>query len=363
MNYIINSSTQKENGSSLLQDSQYPVNWIITYVVNVILIILSIWLTISASVCSNICGCFRKLDSGNHNKRLMQIATAASALTLPRLILTHLLFWVGYRNDTKDQFCEIEMDISVTFSVLVYVIVYLFLWLRQQFVYKQPTIKSLHTKTIKILSCACLCYILLGAVIVIIMFVEPLSHKSTPIGCFHRQNETKSHLNLPFNVYYVSYAVVLVSQIGLASLLVYPLVCHRNMKNEPSKKKMKPTTNRTLQSNKNISLQPKNKNTDSINFNQTADEIEKNLARQSQRTAIFKASKKRIFQVIKRIVICTLGCIITDLIAQVMVGVVIKGTKPRYFTNTILDVSMVLNVVFVIRSFENYKKIFCFFFQ
>ena len=306
-NISLNSSITSDSSFNI---SQYPLIWIIGFVVNIALIIIAIWLFSSASVFGNICGCFPDEKLQSERKRLLQMAAVASALTLPRLILTQFLFWIGYSDNKKDQFCEIVLDMSIVVYVVAYVVVYLFLWLRQQFILKQPSVILKNIKKIKVLRWICFWYIIVAAVAMIFVYVEPLAHRSTQVGCYDRGNETKTRLNLPFNVYYLSAATMVMAQLCLMALLVYPLV----------------------------RLWDKNQ--------------------RHQKSTTFNASKQRILEIIKQIVTCAFGCIISDLTASVLVGAVINNREPRYLSNTILDISMILNIVFFFRSFESYKNIF-----
>ena len=365
MKYNFENFTEQLNRSSLSEAPQYPVIWVAGFIANIILIILSLCLFVTAFAFGNICIYFRNESVQNDRKRLLQMATIASALTLPRLILTHLLFWLGY-NNKSNQLCEIILDISVIAYMVPYVMVYFFIWLRQQFGNKQPAFSSMYTKAFKVVSYLCFCFIIVGAVAVILMFVEPLSHKSTLIGCYNYESDAKTSLNLPFSAYYIFYAVMVFSQISLIVLLAYPLVCHSKMKRYVYTRNKESTTSKTIHPDKNICFQKSKKRTDltavptqTENVNNKMETTEKNIAMPHQMSASFKALRKRTLQEIKRNVICALGCLLTNMTANAIVGLIIKGTQPRYFTGTVYDVSMVLNVVFFFRSFENCKTIFC----
>ena len=372
MKYYTDNFTQQINGSSLLQDSQYPIKWIIGYVINIILIIWSILLTVSISVNSNICEGFGNQEFKNYLKPLFLAATIASSLTVPRLILTHLLFWIGFNNNSSDQFCEIVIDMSIVVYGLAHLAVYLLFWLRQQFIYKQPSVILLNTKKIKILNCVFLCYLFvcLGLILAVL---EPQSNQSTINGCYYYHEQFEKDLNLPFNVYYISSFIAIGYEIVFIGLLLYPLLCLWNKINKNNEKNIKSPSNISSSSNKSINFQTNNTNT-GLTTAPTSSQIMSELSaetnevsaesveRESQQTNSIKASKQQILQVIRRIVACSSLCFILDLTAVCVVGMIFKSTIPRYLSNTIYDIVMVLRILLFLRSFESYKKIVCFIF-
>ena len=344
--------------------NQSQATWIGCFVVNVILIILSIWLTASSALYTSRSS--KKKNFEKNSKRLLRMATLASVLTLPRLISTNLLFWIGYNDDIKDQTCEILLDISVVAIIVTFAFVYLFLWLRQHYIYKQPSITAINTKTVRILSWTCFIYIIFGTFVLVFLFVKDAGHQSTPIGCFARRNVTNINETASFNGYYFSAVGVVLAQISVFALLVYPLIRHWNLRIEQtniqtSSEKHSVAITRNLSSNveheesricASIS-QTTNENTTNTT---TTIESKKKTPKKSRRKSSETSSMQRIHRVIKRNATCALGCIISDLSVQIVNGV-IGDTQPRYFTNTILDISIVLNIVFFIRSFDNYKNI------
>ena len=108
----MNNFTSKPTSENLFNFKMHQDQaiWISSFIVNIILITLSMWLTASSTLYISK---YSKKNLDRNRKRLLQMAILASALTLPRLLLTHLLFWIGYNDDEEDQTCEIVMDTSV----------------------------------------------------------------------------------------------------------------------------------------------------------------------------------------------------------------------------------------------------------
>ena len=366
----MNNSTSKPTSENLFNFKMHQDQaiWISSFIVNIILITLSMWLTASSTLYISK---YSKKNFERNRKRLLQMAILASALTLPRLLLTHLLFWIGYNDDEEDQTCEILMDTSVIAYVLAFIMVYLFLWMRQHFIYKQPSITSINTKTIRVLSWTCFTYIILGAIAVIFLFVKDTGHQSTSIGCYARTNITNVNELISFNVFYLSSAVVVLAQISVFALLVYPLIRHWNLHTDQTN--IQTQYNRNLMAmSRNVSSYAENELTVSLTNYTTISQIKnrnttiapkKKTLMKSRSKSTQSSSMQRLHRVIRTNAVCALGCIVSDLSVNIVVGVVIGGTQPRYFTSTILDISMVLNIIFFLRSFDNYKDIFCSIFQ
>ena len=314
----------------------------------------------------------KKMNFYKDQKRLLQMATLTSALTLPRLLLTHLLFWIGYNDDEEDQTCEIVMDISVVAYVLTFMMVYLFLWMRQHYIYKQPSIASINTKTIRVLSWACFTYIIIISICVIFLFVKDAGHRSTLIGCYTRRNVTNVNETTSFNGYYFSSAGLVLAQISVFALLVYPLIRHWNLQVLHTKIQTSSDTNSVAVTKHFSSIDKIEVSGTSTNYattsqitngnTMTKQVLKEKTNKQFRSKSCEMLSKQRLQQIIKRNAACALGCIISDLSVQIMNGAVIKGTQPRYFTGTLLDVSLLVNIVFFFLSFNSFKKIFCFLF-
>ena len=327
------------------------------------------FVNVSISVSNHVCGSFGNQKSKNHLKPVFVLAIITSLLTLPRLILTHLLFWIGFNNDTSDQFCEIFIDMSIVVYTMVCGAAYLLPWLREQFIYKQPSVILLNTKKIKVLNCIFLCFLFACTGLLLVVFLEPQSHQSTINDCYHHRGQSEEDLNLPFNIYYILSAISIGLLIGFIALLLYPLLCLWNKINKNNPKNKKSLLNISSNSNKSINYKNNNTDTDLATTSTSSQIVSKISAeitkvsaeneRESQQTDSFKASKQQILKVVRLIVVSSLLCFILDLTIIIVMGIIFKGTQPRYFSCTIYDIVIVLKYFLFLRSFDNYKKIVC----
>ena len=348
------------NGSFLLEFHNYEIQWLISLTFNVVIIFFALYLTFSTA--NRTCGCFKK-NLNVCQKRLLQMATLASALTLPRLISTNFLFWIGFNNRTDDQTCEVLLDISVVAYVLVFVMVYLFLWWRQRHIYKQPSMVSINTKAFRILSWVCFFCLIASGIAIAFMFVFSIAHKSTPAGCFPRDYDSEDLLT-SFSLFYVAIAVMVSSQITLFALLAHPLISHLKLHSKQKnsqQKKISSNLNKSQFFLENNAMQAATTTATITDKNLQTTTTEEKLPKtiKSQFSFQFCSTKQRLLRLIKRNAACALGCITSDLTALIINGMIIKATQPRYFTQTILDISMILNVVFFLLSFDNCRELFC----
>ena len=205
------------------------------------------------------------------------------------------------------------------------------------------------------------------------MFVESKPYQSTINGCYYYHEKFEKDLNLPFSIYYISSFIAIACEVVFIALLLYPLLSLWNKINRNNVKNKKSPSDITSSSSKSINFQSNNTNSDlttAPNSCQTVSEMSakttkvcaESVERESQQTDSFKASKQQILQVVRRNIVCSSLCFISDLIALAVLSIVIKSTLPRYFAGTIYDIIMVLKFFLFLRSFENYKEIVCFIF-
>ena len=220
-NFTVLSINMLQN-SSLFIFSQYQVPWVFCHVLNIILIVLSIWQTISVAIHGKVFTCTENRSIDKNRKQIFLTVTIASAVTLPRLFLNNLAYWIGYDNNKSRLLCEIVIDISVALYFISYEIIYLCLWLRQRTIYKQPCMEPIYTKTIKFLSWSWFFWNILLVGTAIMVHVVPPQYKSTSVGCREDNNITNSFLVIPINFFFVLSSCFYLAQIVILLLAVYP---------------------------------------------------------------------------------------------------------------------------------------------
>ena len=359
--------------------------WVATLAINLSLICVCIWLAITIGAYGFKSGKFRRQRKADFSGGLILKLLFLSALTIiPRLVSTLVVALVGFETGSKnDYICEVAEDVSIGAYYVALLPAYLFLWFRQRSLYLQPSIERLYTVTIKCFSWGCLIFLITAGIGIIIIFVLPLAYQASPRGCILREEEEENVL-----AFYVFSIFLIVGQFTLLSLFIYPLHVHRNVKvsnpvsmtikaekrfsSEPSDRDFSVQTEEESEdkvsvnirnSNDSSSFSPKRQSF-AVRVGQTITNFQQNHLQQQFKTQVRKQKKnshstgKRIKRVMKRSIVSALVCILSDLTALGLVGFVIDEKTAKSFTNTVFDISLIVNITSLICSFDTYKKIF-----
>ena len=385
---MFNSTAVNQNTTVL--PSKRDELWIAAISINFSLIILSIWLACTVGLYGTKSGKFQKKKNPDFNGGLiLKLLLFTAVAVMPRLLATTVVCWiVFYTGEDADHLCEIAMDITTGTYYTASVPAYIFLWMRQRSLYKQPSISRLYTNKIKFLNWGSLIFIS-SAIGIVVYFVEPVAYKASPRGCVLRENENQNLI--PF---YILSGVLVTGQLSLLLLFIYPLYLHRNLQfsdsvvakttstikqshfviaerdtsfytDEPSVDKLSPAINRLCPENLSSSAPSQrfliglsSQNNNDKQLNPPSYKAPSSTALKRRKSKIPASTSKRLKQVMKRSVVSALICCLSDLTALAFVSFVISRKEPRSFTNAIVDISLIVNIISLICSFDTYKKIF-----
>ena len=385
---ILSNYTESERNSTDLTDALPPMQfvlWVATLAINLSLICASIWLAISIGAYgfkSRKFGRQRKADfSGGFILKLLFLSALS---VMPRLVLTLLVAVVGFEiGSAGDYTCEVAEDVSIGAYYFALAPIYLFLWFRQRSLYLQPSIEQLYTVAIKCINWGCLIFLTISGIGIVIIFVLPLAYQASPRGCILREEEEENVL-----AFYVLIVLQIFGQLILLSLFIHPLHVHRNVQvSDPvAAINKKEKLSSTVPSDRDLSVQTKKESEDKLSANihysnnsssflpkrysfavrflEAITNFRQNHFRHQPESQDKKQKKyshntgKRIMQVMKRSVVSALVCILSDLFAFGLVGFVLPKEAPKSFTNTVFDISLIVNIFSLIFSFDTYKKIF-----
>ena len=291
---------------------------------------------------------------------------------LPRLATTNILVWFGWESSlSQDQGCEIVIDISFVVYFLCLLQVGLFLWFRQRYLYLQPSLQRLYSMFIKVLSWGCIAFFFLAGIGFVLYLTIPENFQASSNGCLPIKEDK------PLVYYFLASALVL-AEFVLIFLFIYPLYHHRRShgttfftktesNNSPQSEisASKSTTMSTAfasECNHDI-IKSKHDHSSSpvlhyINKSQskTISKVSKTIVREKK----LRSTKtgKKILRVMQRSVISACVCVISDILAFVVVSLFLPKGTLRSFRNVFYDINLIVNVLSLVFSFENYKKIF-----
>ena len=225
-----------------------------------------------------------------------------SALKMRLLTLLAVLFVLGrfvcenyellaqYTGVCHD-YCNAILRIKVALTSFGLYCIFAFLWMRQRCFYAEPAIQHLSRPLIRALSWGSLGFLTLALLIGNVLFLVTRFYKMTERGCLNHHNTIPSVISWIF----VGTATVL-SQLILFALFVYPLLKHKNQLNVISRS----------------------------NFSSFA-------------------------PIIKRVAMATAVCIISDIIASLLILLVKE--QDEIIPTLAFDVSFVVNVICVLATF------------
>ena len=354
-----------------------PVLWNVTFGLNVVSLVMTFWLVYTIGIYGVKSGKFqRKRKSDYSGGMILKILFAISICALPRFASTLVLTWIGFNPGSEgDYICETVMDITIGTYYLALLPVYIFLWMRQRSLFQQPSINRLYSTTVKGISWGSLLFLIVAGVGIVVVFVVPKAYLASPRGCILTEEEAEN-----VTVFYILLVVLLTGQITLLALFIYPLHLHRNVQVTLPTSSNKNVINRsTVISNdwetsyqteedsvdklSSSQLKPKSMSSTFARFSIARVNRVKSMQTKKARSVGNKKNtsvntSQRLKRVMVRSVVSALICIISDLAASGVVGFIISEDAPKNFTNTIYDISLMVNIISVICSFESYAKIF-----
>lgn len=295
---------------------------------------------------------WRRPHRSDVNGRLVYTAAVvAVALTIPRFIINQIIFNVTSVEGLTES-CELIMDIGNAFYFVGIYSIYFFLWLRQKTIYAHPAMKKLTGKFVAALSWTTIVVLSAAAIGVALLFIAPLHYSSDSEGCILKQSVVNSSLSGDFSFYGSYYALVtllVVAQISLLSLFIYPMLRSGTIRKEHQISRQT--------SEFSLSSFP----TNDAQFASNENKIAKMAAglRQFSRSLSSSSNQKvsTLQKTIRRSIVCSVICMISDIIAMGIVSFVLPKTGPRAAPNTVYDIGTFISVFSVLVTFESYPKI------
>ena len=223
--------------------------------------------------------------------RLLTLLTVL--LVLGRFVCENYELLAQYTGVCYD-YCNAIVKVKVALTSVAFYCICMTLWMRQQFFYAEPAIQHLSKPLFRALSWGSLGFLTLALLIGTVLFLVTRFYKMTERGCLNHHNTIPAVIPWIF----VGTATVL-SQLILFALFVYPLLQHK-----------------------------------------------------SQLDASSRSNFSRFAPLIKRVAMATAICIISDIIALLLI--VLVKDQDDIIPTLAYDVSLVVNVICVMASFSDW---------
>jgi len=350
------------------------VSWIAAVSINAVLTAVTMWILFSLIHYGVRTGKWSGAQKRNADKLnagwVYSSVLACAVISIIRYMTSQIVFQIGF-GETKDhdQACESVNDLLFVEYSLVLFSTYIFLWLRQRTFYTNEMFNINYSKSLRILSASSILILLLAGLGVVIINTLPSNYSSTPHGCIYDPESVA----LDISSWAACAAVLVVGQVLLLSLLIYPLA--KNLNDEHCLKQiccflciMKEEQKKIRQQLPNSASPSKS----SIGSNETSGHTtvvhsisgsESPLRISTPKPKKKRTTKRKSSVAVKRIMFRTLVfgvlAVFTDLfLISVLSTNVINNSDPvlRRVATTLYDINVFLNLMLVIMSFMTYKK-------
>ena len=177
-----------------------------------------------------------KIKKGKNSKQKMILviySVCCSVFPLISTLITYsILFVEWFSTEPDNKLCKRITDSAAVFFFISMLLIYLYPWLKQRYLYQQPSMQHLNTKLVKVMSVVAL--VLMSLLIIFIGFVvsAPNRYQMDPKTMqFTLANNQPEWIKYGLKVaYYVAAGEVALIQLGLFVLLVRPLLEFRKNK-------------------------------------------------------------------------------------------------------------------------------------
>ena len=315
-------------------------DWIATMIINVILLTLVFWILISLIYFGKKS---RKWTSTNNNSPeklnaglVYTSAIICASFAFLYFIIALVYINIGY-NDSNDETCNSMDDLVKSIYGMVVFSVNLFLWLRQRAFYSNRLLNVRFNKAIHIFSNLSIIIIFIGGLSGLIVSTIPNDIVSTSKGCVYVSKNSNPVLSFVLIVSFISFG-----QVSLLGLFIYALVQSSHFLRSES-----PHQVTSLQSFfKHTKM--KESSTDKTNYL---------VCSSVKKPYVGLKSSTMVFLIIKKTFIFALLSLFADIIVLIFTFYVDRPGYLRRFSVLIAEIAVFLNLVFVILSFVQWKKI------
>ena len=290
-----------------------------------------------------------KLNAGKIYSSVIVCAVLCDIYFIVNLLYTNLGFELN-----NNKLCEYLGDTSSALYAVCLLSVQTFLWLRQRAFYTNRMLNVNYSKPVKVISFLSIIVIFLFGVAVIIFFIYPDDHKSSPDGCTYDSD-------MPLEYTVIILLVILICQITLLSLFVYALRQSKH-DNHPTFSFVikdycccKPQAIEELPENAN-------KRTNSVdaissNFTTTTSSSTISPAFPVTPTSQHRTSNSKAVRIIiRKTLVFAFISILADVFIQIVIQFITGPDSHRRYPVLIGNVNTFLNLLFVIFSFAPYRE-------
>ena len=239
--------------------------------------------------------------------------------------------------------CEVIADTAVALYGVVLFLVALFLWFRQRVFYQNKMLNMDYNKCVHVLSSISIIMVLAGAIAALVINILPRNRHSSPNGCIFKIGDQRIF-------HFLSVVIVIVlGQLMLAALFAYALIKTNSLINPTPMSKLSHNPSRNRDSIANSTDY-----TLVVNGVSTLEQSpSQSLRYQENNTTQSKGVRIILQKTLTFAIISTAA----DIFIQTLIHFLTEPTGHRRVVTTASNVNAFLNLVFLLLSFAQYKKI------
>ena len=221
---------------NLVNSVQAPYSelyWIISEAVLICVTTITVYLLVSMAKFGFKTGCKPGSElRGKKGKILFQTCLISIAMAVGRLLSDQAVALIGWQTDVG---CQVTVSVSIVFYSLSLYPVYIFLWLRQSIFYASPVLSNVLSPLVTITSWVILFCMLAGGAILTVLFNIPQvtgwNYAASSTGCRDISDDSGFEL-IPT----ILVCFVIIMQVGLLFLFIYPLISKKTLKYREARK-------------------------------------------------------------------------------------------------------------------------------
>ena len=325
--------------TNLTQTSSHPPTynaqiWIFSQVVTAVLVIATAWF-FAAFVSygrrnSNKWNLPRNPHKYNNKFVLLLLATVSTGGLMVRLLVTQALIVV--ERTASDQTwgnnaCEVAIDMSVILFSATTMPAYFFFWCRQNFLYSQPLLDHLRTRTVRFLNYLFLFILFTGGASSAFINTIPRSYRISLAphrgGCVQREDAPKNYA-----ANYITVTTLILVQLILLGLFCHPLLYYKKMQEQA-----------TLVNS---------------SFASAGDATATATLPQNRANNV-----ERLYKTMRRAFVSMFICVTSDALAAFLIAKTLNAADtPQSLTRVVYDVSLFMNIVAMTLGFEDTRGVF-----
>ena len=340
---VINTTTRYGNYT----EYQTQADWIVPMAVTSFLVVATLWILISLIFYGIKTNKWKKMNFNNYEKLnaglVYTSVVICAVLCLVRLGINLVYMNVGFSEKRRNQLCNSLFDAMGVMYGMVILATYVFLWLRQRVFYVNRMLNIIYNNMVRLFSAFSIFVIVTCGVCVLIFSTIPNDHFSSPDGCIYK----------PDRRLFIGYYASIVLFIFVGNAVLFGLFTHglRKANEVPPPFRSRGNQN-SFDLNAESGESSRNKNMQYP----TGTIVRMVNGRRSIRLVTHNTpvpTSDLVKTVLKKTFFFAVVSVACDISLQVLL----------YFTNvhrrtvtTLFNVNAFLNVLFIIFSFVQYKK-------